>query len=422
MEKILKSNLTIFLVIISSIYTGLSFPKHAAALKPLADIYVSFIMLMITPIVFLSLMSTMCKIFKGDIEKDFLKSLLKIFVGTIFIVAIVAILSGALYSPGHSMSKNPIISELVYKSVQENIMELSLNDPVSKIGGFDLMGFFIEIFPKDFFKSLADGKHLQIIFLGITLGITLAFFPKKEAKKRDEILESVDSAWFLFQSFLKNILYLLPFGLFALIASSFSNFSGAIFQAISSLYLAILICFFVIGFISLIAIKFSSPKGLKETLLILKEPLQISFSTGSNQFTMPFLMSALTENLKLDKEKVSLIVPLSLVLCRGGSIAYFTFSAIFIADVYNHALSIQEYIFIGLGSILASLMGLTGVAGVSLLSFILGPLSVPVGAILVILIVLDPLIDPFRTVLSTLIHITLNTMALKKKAYQEAIT
>lgn len=416
MGKILKSNITIFLSIISSIYMGLAFPAYAQMLTPIADIYIAFITLMVAPLIFLSLMSTMCRIFKGGMEPEFLKRLFQVLMITILIMAIFAIVFGIFYSPGGSMSKDPIISEIIYKSVKENILVLGLDEPLSKIGNFDLQSFFMDIVPKNFFKSLAEGKNLQIVFLGISLGVTLAFFPIHLHKTRDKILESVESAWFLFQSFMKGVVYLVPFGLFALIASSFSKFSVSIFQALSTLYFSIILSFLCLTVVLVVVIKIFSPKGFRETFFILKEPLQIAFSTGSFQVVMPFLMSSLIKDLKFNEEKVNLILPLGAVLGRTGNMVYFIFTSLCIADMYNHVLNFQEYIFIGVASIIASFMGLAGVAGISLLGFILSPIGVPVGAVLVLLIVLDPLIDPFRTVLSTLSHIAISSLLLGKKA------
>lgn len=94
------------------------FPSYAGALKPIADIYISFILLMITPIVFLSLMSTMCRIFKGDMEKYFLKDLLK-FLFFYSFVAFLAIIIGALYSPGHAMSKILLLAKSSTKAFKK---------------------------------------------------------------------------------------------------------------------------------------------------------------------------------------------------------------------------------------------------------------------------------------------------------------
>jgi proton glutamate symport protein len=104
------------------------------------------------------------------------------------------------------------------------------------------------------------------------------------------------------------------------------------------------------------------------------------------------------ETLGYNKKTVDLLVPLTFMICRTGPTLYFALATVFVAQLYNITLDSNSIMTIIAGSIFAGLAtaGASGVVLLSMLGLVLTPLGLPVDAVLVLFIIIDPIIGPFR--------------------------
>jgi Na+/H+-dicarboxylate symporter len=104
----------------------------------------------------------------------------------------------------------------------------------------------------------------------------------------------------------------------------------------------------------------------------------------------------------MDKHTTDLVVPLSVSLNPLGNVHYYTISAIFIAQLYGLELTATSAVLFVLGGVLAALAGsaLPGAAAVGVISILMEPLGLPVGSAVVLIMAIDPFIDPATTVLN----------------------
>src|SRR3546814_15171303 len=95
---------------------------------------------------------------------------------------------------------------------------------------------------------------------------------------------------------------------------------------------------------------------------------------------------AFTSKLKFDPLTTNLLLPLGITICRYGNVLYFSFTAIFIAQLYNVPLTFSTHSVILLGSIIAGITtsGATGVASIALISIVLELLALLLGAVFVL--------------------------------------
>jgi proton glutamate symport protein len=203
---------------------------------------------------------------------------------------------------------------------------------------------------------------------------------------------------------------ILPLGIFLLVSSGLSEVSVDILLSMSGFCVSAFLIFSIIALLGLLLIWIYSPIGLSKSIVALKEPITIAFATCSNQATLPFLISSLTKKFKLQEEAVNLAIPLGVTMCRAGNTAYYAFVAIFMAALYNEPVSISQCGFIILGAILTSLAasGATGIIAITMISIILDPLDLPMGSIAIILIVVEPILDPLRTITSLIMNAALS--------------
>ena len=84
----------------------------------------------------------------------------------------------------------------------------------------NLLVFIKSMIPENIFNALNAGSSLQILFFSLILGVATGFLPEIEGKLILSFSESLFKAFF---GIISWILYLLPVGLFCLIASQIAS-------------------------------------------------------------------------------------------------------------------------------------------------------------------------------------------------------
>jgi hypothetical protein len=153
----------------------------------------------------------------------------------------------------------------------------------------------------------------------------------------------------------------------------------------------------------------ANPIKVLGTLL---EPMIIAFATRNSMSALPSAINTLDKGLGFDSTSVGLTLPLGMTIGRFGNIFYFGLASFFVTQIYGINLGIGQYALILLGVVFAgtATAGASGIVTLSLISIVLNPLGLPVEAILVILMAIDPIIDPGRTFL--IVHCNIMSSAL----------
>ena len=155
--------------------------------------------------------------------------------------------------------------------------------------------------------------------------------------------------------------------------------------------------------------------------MALKETVVMALGTGNAMACLPSAINGLVDEMGYDKKSVDLIVPLSLTICRTGPTLYFALATLFVAQLYNVELGVSGLMAVFIGSIFAGLAtaGASGVVLLSMLSLVLEPLQLPVEAVLVLFIVIDPIVGPFRALAIVHTSCAINTLILPKQQIRQ---
>ena len=135
----------------------------------------------------------------------------------------------------------------------------------------------------------------------------------------------------------------------------------------------------------------------------MKDAVMIAMGTRSSFTALPSAISGLIEGLNLNKDRAKLTVSLGFTLCKYGKILIFCIGSVFAAYLYDYPLGAASYSVIIMGSILAgtAASGAPSIVSRGMISMVLAPLGIPAEAIIVILLAIDPLVDPVITLVST---------------------
>ena len=218
----------------------------------------------------------------------------------------------------------------------------------------------------------------------------------------------------------KWLMLILPLGLLGLIAHDISQVGLPVLMAMMK-FVPIALLGFLILFIISSLIMWQRTGSLTIPFMALKETVVMALGTGNAMACLPSAINGLVEEMGYEKKSMDLIVPLSLTICRTGPTLYFALATLFVAQLYNVELGVSGLMAVFIGSIFAGLAtaGASGVVLLSMLSLVLEPLALPVEAVLVLFIVIDPIIGPFRALAIVHTSCAISTLVLPKHSLEK---
>jgi Na+/H+-dicarboxylate symporter len=260
--------------------------------------------------------------------------------------------------------------------------------------------FAEQIFTDNIFVSLVDGQSLQVLMFSILLGIALGV---GDREKNRHALLTIEA---LFESLLKIInwlVYLLPLALFAMLAGQMSEINLITMLAMLKLVLA----YAAVGMIMLVLgnglMSWRTGRGFWQTLSGIKEALFVAGGTANAFAALPSALHGLNHNLGFERRITALVTPLALNLMPLATIAYFALCSLFVAQISGIDLSFAEYFLLFFGAILAGLAAasLPSAAGIAVIAVVLEPLGLPVAVAVILLVAIDPLMEPINAAVDT---------------------
>lgn len=411
--KFLLSPWAIILGMVAGLIIGVYLKGIVKYIAPFGEFYVSILKMSVLPIMASAVVVSLSKLLKSKETSKYLNKIIIIFILFFLGVSIIGLLVGLVSIPmtgedkdmkkaiGQIMIDKDESSDIIggqeFKSVIKEID--SRYREKEKTHGGGLAQFILNIIPKNIFTALTKGQTLKIVFFFIVLGIMLKFVSEKSS---DNIISIFDGIFEAFQALIKFAMYFLPFGLCALLAQQFSLIGFAVLAALVKLIILIYISSLAIIFISsLIIWKYTGGSYFRQ-FVVLKDAILIAFGTRSSYPALPSAITGLSE-LGLNKDRTNLTVSLGFTLCKFGKILIFCIGAVFAAHLYEYTLGVQSVIIIIISSILAGMAasGAPSVVSRSMISMVLVPLGIPAEAIIVILLTIDPVVDPIITVINT---------------------
>lgn len=324
-------------------------PEVETYLKPLGDIFLHLIKMVVVPIVISSIVVGVAGL--GNAKKlgtlGFKTILYFEIVTTLAIV--LGILIANLFQPGTGVN----LSELTKGDISSYI---KTEQEIEKGGHLD---FIVNIVPTNIFESMANGQLLSIIFFSVLFGLGVAAIGEK-GQPVLHFFTSVSHAMFYVVSLVMRVA---PFGVFGLIGVTVSKFGLNSLVPLGKLILVTYgaMFFFVVVCLGSIAKLFKV--DFIKMLKLLKDELILVFSTATSETVLPKLMEKL-ERFGCPKSIVSFVIPIGYSFNLDGSTLYQAIAAIFISQLYGIDMSLTEQITLVLILMLTS-KGIAGVAGAS---------------------------------------------------------
>lgn len=258
------------------------------------------------------------------------------------------------------------------------------------------------VIPDNFFRVLSQGQLLGILVGTVIFGLAFAALLKAQSQTLMGIFEVIYRALEIIISYVNVFIPVLAFSMAAYFTASTD---GQTLQAMRSF----LSSFFVFGFVFCgLTVGFiwkRSGLSLDLVLSALKTPALISLTSASAAASIPDTIHAMSFKLGFSRGVVELVVPMASVFMRAGSAFYFAMLAVFVANIYGHTVTPQDFLLICLGASLAAFASAANnkLAVVSFAAVVLSMLNLPIQAALVLFLAIDLLCEGLRNLLSLLL-------------------
>ncbi len=389
-------------VIISTVLIGLSIgfysPSLGLLLEPFGFAFMSLLEMSLIPIIVCAVILSISNLFSFKHPKIKLGNILGVLISITILVSFLATLMAIVLNPAVDFleSESLTIKEI---STFSSFVDRKIAQPVFVADKGSVSKFLEASVPRNIFDALAESKMLQVILFSIIFGIATAYMMAPQRKKIEAFFETTLS---VFKKIISAITIWLPIAIIALMAGGAGRIGFDMLVQMGGFILKIYFIFFVIFIVCTIIIQVKTKRSFFEVIHLMKDPIIIAFGTRSSILPIPSILDIFEKEFKIDKSLSKLLVPLGAVLGRFGNIVYFAFLAVFVAGIYQTEMTFSIFIIVGLLSLLAGLStaGATGILTLVALSIVLTPLHLPVGAIMPLIIAIDAIIDPMRTLTS----------------------
>ncbi|MGA2413991.1 MAG: dicarboxylate/amino acid:cation symporter [Candidatus Sulfotelmatobacter sp.] len=382
----------VLLAMLLALILGYVSPARAVAMKPLGDAFIRMITMIITVLIF-------CTVVTGIAGMQDLKKVGRVGGKALFYFEIVSTIAlaiglvvGNVVKPGSGFNVNA--SSLDAKAVADYAGQAKAQGVVE---------FLMHIIPTTVTDAFAKGDILQVVLVSILFGFALSSTGPR-GKPITALLESLTQVVFR----VVNILMIFaPIGAFGAMAFTIGKYGlaslGPLARLIATFWItSILFVLIVLGVICRLA-GFSIVKFL----LHIKEEILLVLATSSSETAIPTLMEKL-EKLGCSRSLVGLVVPTGYTFNTDGSGLYMTLAALFVAQATNTHLTLLQQMTIFSVATLTS-KGASGVQGASFIALVATLSVVPAIPVAGMALVLG--IDRFMSMFRGLVNMIGNGVA-----------
>ncbi|EFL08777.1 sodium:dicarboxylate symporter [Streptomyces sp. AA4] len=334
--------LAVIAAVVLGVAVGLLWPSVGKSLAPLGTGFVNLIKMMISPIIFCTIVLGIGSVAKAaKVGKVGVTALVYFIVMSTFALAI-GLVVGNLLHPGTGLHLNPADVSKVHQQAKGE-------------GGVD---FLLGIIPKTFVSAFTEGQVLQTLLVALLAGFAL----QKLGKRGEPILRGIEHLQRLVFRILSMIMWAAPVGAFGAIAAVVGATGWGALRSLLVIMLGFYLTCLVFVFGVLGAVLWLGARvNIFSLLRYLGREFLLILSTSSSESALPRLIAKM-EHLGVSKPVVGITVPTGYSFNLDGTAIYLTMATLFIATAQDQPLALGEQITLLLFMIIAS-KGAAGVSG-----------------------------------------------------------
>jgi aerobic C4-dicarboxylate transport protein len=336
-----------------AIVLGYFRPHTAVAMKPLGDAFIRLISMIITLVIF-------CTVVTGIARMEDMKKVGRVGGKALLYFEIVSTLA---------LLVGMVVGNVVHTGAAFNVNPATLDaKAVASYAGAakaqSVTDFIMHIIPATVVDAFAKGDILQVVLVSILFGFALSVMGSR-GKPLLDFLESLMRAVF---GVINIVMKFAPIGAFGAMAFTIGAYGisslGPLVKLVLTFWITcILFVLVVMGGIAALA-----GFNIVKYLLYIKEEIILTLAVSSSEPALPTLMEKM-EQLGCSKALVGLVVPTGYTFNTDGSSLYMTLAALFVAEATGIHLTLGQQLTLFAVAVLTS-KGASGVQGAAFIALV----------------------------------------------------
>ena len=359
---------------------GIIFKENILFLDTVGKAYMSLIKMIVVPLVVTSLITSIVRLENLDTLKSIGLKTFTVLLGTTGAAAFIGIIVASSLNLGQGLR---FIGAENFKA--------------REIPGFSKV--LIDMLPSNPLAAIVENKIIPIVIFSMFIAIALVIEDNTNKEKAKPFKDFILSAYDIVLRITKMVLRIIPYGVFALIATAAAKNGMDTLMSLIWVILAVYIAAFLqFLFVYTPLISFVARMNPLKFFKGIFPAQVVAFTSQSSYGTLPVTIKSLVEGVGVSENIASFVAPLGSTIGLNGCGGFYpAIVAIFAANVFNVELTIYSYILIVLTAIISSI-GIAGVPGSATMSttVMLAALGLPIEAIAMVIAV-DSIIDMIRT-------------------------
>jgi aerobic C4-dicarboxylate transport protein len=375
-----------------AIVVGYASPATAIAMKPFGDAFIRLITMIITLVIF-------CTLVTGIAGMEDMKKVGRVggkallyFEVVSTLALLIGLVVGNVVRPGSGFNIDPAtldagaVAQYAGPAKAQSVTE-----------------FLVHIIPNTIVDAFARGDILQVLLISLLFGFALSLAGPR-CKPLVDLLEALTRAVFGVVAILMRFAPIGAFGAMAFTIGKYGLASlGPLFKLMATLYITSIL--FVVGVLG--AIARVAGFGIFRFLWFLREEILLVLATSSSEPALPSLMNKL-EKVGCSKALVGLVVPTGYTFNADGTSLYMTLAALFVAQATNTHLTLAQQLTI-LGVAVLTSKGASGVQGAAFIALVATMMVIPTIPVAGMALILG--IDRFLSMCRAVVNMIGNAVA-----------
>jgi aerobic C4-dicarboxylate transport protein len=339
--------LAVIAAVVLGVAVGFIAPDFAKELKPIGTGFVNLIKMMISPIIFCTIVLGVGSVRKAAKVGKVGGLALGYFIVMSFVALAIGLVVGNIVHPGSGMH----LTEAV-KGVGHDQAAAAAEGPVD---------FVLGIIPTTLVSAFTEGQVLQTLLVALLVGFALQAL----GNAGQPVLRGIEHIQRLVFRVLSMIMWAAPIGAFGAMAAVVGETGVDALKALATIMLGFYVTCVLFVFVVLGAmVRVVAGVNIFQLLKYLGREFLLILSTSSSESALPRLIAKM-EHLGVSRPVVGITVPTGYSFNLDGTMIYLTMASLFIADAMDQPLAIGQQITLLLFMMVAS-KGAAGVTGAGL--------------------------------------------------------
>ncbi|MFJ4674636.1 cation:dicarboxylate symporter family transporter [Kitasatospora sp. NPDC088783] len=339
--------LAVIAAVVAGVVVGLAAPGFAVELKPVGTGFVNLIKMMISPVIFCTIVLGVGSVTRAAKVGRVGGLALGYFLLTSTVALGIGLLVGNLLEPGSGLHLTAALADSGHAQ--------------AAAGAESTTDFLLGIIPTTLVSALTAGQVLQTLLVALLVGFALQALGAAGAP----VLRGVEHLQKLVFKVMSMIMWVAPVGAFGAMAAVVGATGTAALKSLAVIMMGFYAtCVLFVVVVLGLLLRLAAGVNVFALLRYLGREFLLILSTSSSESALPRLIAKM-EHLGVSRPVVGITVPTGYSFNLDGTAIYLTMASIFVSEAMDRPMSLGEQLSLLLFMVLAS-KGAAGVTGAGL--------------------------------------------------------